>query len=411
MKEIRFIHTADLHLDSPFLGLSHLPKEIFTRIQESTFTAFEKVINAAIERKVDFVVIVGDLFDGEDRSIKAQARLRRQLDRLGEAEITAFISHGNHDHLGGNWLKFEMPDHVHIFNENVEMIPFVAKNGSKVHLYGFSYPERHVTERKILEYQNIPGADFQIGMLHGHCEGGSASHQPYAPFSITELLDKKLDYWALGHIHKTQLLHVDPHIVYPGNIQGRHRKEQGSKGCYEVNLTANGSTEIEFIESTDVYWKSLQIDAVDNISLTNLFNSCSNMMDLLAAGNGQGVLLEITINNPESISNDLKQKIENGEFLEMLQDGVQTSEEFVWPYKITMSAESEKIKDDLHGAAFLHVLEQTKNEFHESTAFEATIQELYSHVYGSRYLDQIDEDEKQELIDAAGVIALNQLGR
>ena len=82
MKEIRFIHTADLHLDSPFLGLSHLPKEIFTRIQESTFTAFEKVINAAIERKVDFVVIVGDLFDGEDRSIKAQARLRRQLDRL-----------------------------------------------------------------------------------------------------------------------------------------------------------------------------------------------------------------------------------------------------------------------------------------------------------------------------------------
>ena len=107
------------------------------------------------------------------------------------------------------------------------------------------------------------------------------------------------------------------------------------------------------------------------ISLTNLFNSCSKMMDLLAAGNGQGVLLEITINNPENISNELKLKIENGEFLEMLQDGVQTSEEFVWPYKITMTAESESIKDDLHGAAFLHVLEQTKNEFHESTAFEA----------------------------------------
>src|SRR5690606_37434103 len=99
VNEIRFIHTADLHLDSPFLGLNHLPKELYNIIQDSTFKAFEKVISAAIERKVDFVLIVGDLYDGEDRSIKAQARLRRQFEILEEANIPVYIIHGNHDHL------------------------------------------------------------------------------------------------------------------------------------------------------------------------------------------------------------------------------------------------------------------------------------------------------------------------
>lgn len=236
MEEIRFIHTADLHLDSPFLGLSHIPKKVFSRIQESTFIAFERVIDAALERAVDFIVVVGDLFDGEDRSIKAQARLRRQLERLNEAEITAFISYGNHDHLAGNWLTLDMPNNVHIFNDEVETVLFTAENGVKVHLYGFSYPERHVFERKVKTYQKKDGADLHIGLLHGQCDGASTLHQPYAPFSIRELLQKEMNYWALGHIHQTQILHTDPYIVYPGNIQGRHRKEAGKKAVMRSSL-------------------------------------------------------------------------------------------------------------------------------------------------------------------------------
>ena len=114
MEQIRFIHTADLHLDSPFLGLNKLPDKLFGRLQESTFSALERIVDTAIEKSVDFVLFVGDLFDGEDRSIKAQARLRKQLKRLEEEDISAFITYGNHDHMAGDWVKLDMPDNVYI---------------------------------------------------------------------------------------------------------------------------------------------------------------------------------------------------------------------------------------------------------------------------------------------------------
>ena len=109
MKDISFIHCADLHLDSPFKGLSILPEGLFRRLKESTFLSFQRIVKEAMEREVDFVLISGDLYDGEDRSIKAQARMKKQMELLGEKGIQVFIIHGNHDHLNGNWLKIELP--------------------------------------------------------------------------------------------------------------------------------------------------------------------------------------------------------------------------------------------------------------------------------------------------------------
>src|SRR5690554_693454 len=122
MNDITFIHTADLHLDSPFLSHRELPASLFERIQDSTFKALERLVDAAIDLEVDFVLMVGDLYDGEDRSIKAQSRLRKQLVRLQKANIRVFITHGNHDHLAGKWLTFDMPDNVYVFPSNVEMV-------------------------------------------------------------------------------------------------------------------------------------------------------------------------------------------------------------------------------------------------------------------------------------------------
>ena len=218
MKKIRFIHTADLHLDSPFINLKYLPKELFEKIQESTFKAFEKVIDAAIEKDVDFVLIVGDLYDGEDRSIKAQARLKGQMERLQRANIYAFIIHGNHDHLSGNWITLDLPENVYIFKDQVEMVPFFTKENCEVHLYGFSYPNRHVADRKVKDYQKIGDADFHIGLLHGFYEGSSSSTTKYAPFTKEELLQKKMDYWALGHIHKRQILHENDPLLFTREI-------------------------------------------------------------------------------------------------------------------------------------------------------------------------------------------------
>lgn len=409
LKEIRFIHTADLHLDSPFLGLSHLPKDIFNRIQESTFIAFEKIIDAALERNVDFIVIVGDLFDGEDRSIKAQARLRRQLERLKAAEIAVFISHGNHDHLAGNWVKLEMPNHVYTFKDEVETISYTTKNGCLVHLYGFSYPERHVSDRRIENYHKVIGGDFHIGLLHGHCEGGSSLHQPYAPFSIPQLLQKAMDYWALGHIHQTQILHTDPYIIYPGNIQGRNRKEEGIKGCYEVRISLDGTTSLDFIETADIRWELCNIKVQNNISLSDLYTLCLQEMESKLKKNGQSVLLDIVVENPDDLQQEVRQKIGNGEFIEMLQEDARLENEFIWPFRIRLQSQR-TASTKMYNESFLKTLDETGHLLQQPKAFEGALSSLFSHMYGSRYIHTIEEAEKDELLEAAKNLVIDRLG-
>lgn len=133
MEPIKFIHAADLHLDSPMVGLKDLPDFIFERLKESTFRSFIKLIDVAISEKVDFVILAGDLYDASDRSIKAQNILREQMLRLHKARIRAFIVHGNHDHLGGEWIKLTMPENVFIFGE----IPEVTRFKKTIQLFIF----------------------------------------------------------------------------------------------------------------------------------------------------------------------------------------------------------------------------------------------------------------------------------
>nr|WP_225220794.1 DNA repair exonuclease [Bacillus norwichensis] len=408
MEQIRFIHTADLHLDSPFLGLNKLPDKLFGRLQESTFSALERIVDTAIEKSVDFVLFVGDLFDGEDRSIKAQARLRKQLKRLEEEDISAFITYGNHDHMAGDWVKLDMPDNVYVFNENPEPFLFTAKNGISVHVYGFSYPERHVLTRKIDGYEKVPGADLHIAMLHGSEDGRSGFHQPYAPFTVRELQEKAMDYWALGHIHKSRILHSDPYIIYPGNTQGRHRKEEGKKGCYFVAMTKDGQTELEFIETADIRWETVHIDLKENMGMTQLYTSCSSAMESLES-KGQSILCQLIINKPYYLSKKLLKTIENGEFIEVLQDEVFLDDDFIWPYQVKLEEdlidEQSLISDD----AFLNVLEETAEELLQPDAFEQAVSDLFSHTYGSRYLDNIDGAEREQILQSAKKLVLRYL--
>ncbi|RST75572.1 DNA repair exonuclease [Siminovitchia acidinfaciens] len=408
LEGIRFIHTADLHLDSPFLGLGHLPEKLFKRLQESTFSAFERVVDAAIEKNVDFILVAGDLFDGEDRSIKAQARLRRQLQRLKEKDIIAFITHGNHDHMAGDWIKLDMPENVYVFGEQPDAYHFTAKNGVTVHVYGFSYPERHVFARKIEEFEKKPGADLNIAMLHGSEEGQAGAHQPYAPFTVHELLQKEMDYWALGHIHKKRILHSDPYIIYPGNTQGRHRKEEGEKGCYFVSMTKEVRAELEFIETADIRWESVQIHLEDDIELTELYTSCVSAMESLGNKN-QSVLCRIRLANSHRLSSKVLKIIENGEFIEMLQDEAFLEGEFVWPYRVELDQASNDGHRLISDGAFLNMLDSAVQDMQDKSLFDEAISGLYTHTYASRYLDSLDEREREQLLLSAKKLVLSRL--
>jgi exonuclease SbcD len=395
VKQIRFIHTADLHLDSPFIGLEQrLPPELFSRIRESTFRSFHKIIDEAINREVDFVLISGDLFDGEDRSIKAQARLQTEMNRLKQHGISVYLLHGNHDHLNGQWVSLEMPSNVHIFSSQVETIRHQTKEGTIVHLYGFSYDKRHVWERKINEYQKQEGADFHIGLIHGYEESGKSGHQPYAPFSVNDLLEKQFDYWALGHIHQSKILHKEPYILYPGNIQGRHRKEIGAKGCYYVELDQT-RTNLEFIETADILWKKEVMKLSEEESFHSFFQRLKRLIEDSRQTN-QGVMLEIQL---ENVSNrEIRDKITSGEILEALQDGEEINGSFVWVHQFVIDTQHQQKINGNH--PFYREFEKqlaslTKEDWEEA------LSSLYFHYKTSRFLTDLTEEEKAEMLEEA----------
>src|SRR5690606_39288650 len=119
MGNIRFIHTADLHLGSPFSGMKGLKKDQWQWVKDSTYAAFDRLIDYAIKEMPDFVLIAGDIYDGEDRSIRAQHRFQQGMERLADAGVPVVLGYGNHDHLSGQWVRFELPGNVHVFGPEV----------------------------------------------------------------------------------------------------------------------------------------------------------------------------------------------------------------------------------------------------------------------------------------------------
>ncbi|AGK52542.1 metallophosphoesterase family protein [Bacillus sp. 1NLA3E] len=404
MKKVTFIHAADLHLDSPMVGLKHLPQSIFTRLQESTFTAFSKIIDAAILHQVDFVILGGDLFDGEDRSIRAQTRFRKQIERLYAQQIPVFIVHGNHDHLEGKWANIQMPQNAYIFPADVAIKTFMTKDKTTVSLYGFSYPRRHVLERRIDDYIKEEGADFHIGILHGHFEGNS-DHGRYAPFTLSDLLEKQFDYWALGHIHKRTHLSEDPPVIYPGNIQGRHSKETGEKGCYLVTLT-EANTSLEFISSSDVLWEDIEGDATSANSVDDLYRLSRNIISEMRK-EGQGILVTIRLKNV-SLMETQQELLSSEELLETLQDDEKDEESmFVWPVDLFIEEANQWNREQMIGEAdFYSELFQSTDHYENS---KNCLSPLYQHSSARKYVTLLSDHEQEQLIKDAESILVQLL--
>lgn len=399
MKKITFIHAADLHLDSPMIGLKHLPDNIFQRLRESTFRALKKIIDTALKKEVDFVIFAGDLYDDENRSLRAQVRFRKEMDRLAERNIPVFIVHGNHDHLGGTWPHLQMPENVHIFAEDVEVKIF-QKNATTVHLYGFSYTKRHVLERKIGQYEKAEGADFHIGILHGNMEG-SSEHGNYAPFHLKELLEKQFDYWALGHIHKQSVLSESPPVVYPGSIQGLNKKEKGIKGCYLVSMTDH-SPSLQFIETADVIWQTAEVDGSSIQNFHEIFEVCRKAVEDQRR-EGFGILLYLSLKN--MVINQLSSVAE--EILDTLQAEEKQEESFVWPVSLSLEEQMNwkrshlTLEADFYGELFLAI--------DEYNGLEASLSSLYQHPAARKYVGALTDQEKQILLKAAEDLLIRQL--
>ncbi|EIF2332627.1 exonuclease SbcCD subunit D [Listeria monocytogenes] len=401
MKEIQFLHMADLHLDSPFIGLSTLPQPLFSAMQESTFQSLERITTVAIKEAVDFVLIAGDIYDSEDQSVRAQARFAKEMKRLEAANIPVFMIHGNHDFIEKHKEKLALPSNVHVFSEQVEVMSHKTATGVSVNIYGFSYNERHIRSSRVGEYKIQDDADFHIALLHGSEVSSSEEHDVYAPFRVQEISRKGFDYWALGHIHKRQLLAESPSIYYPGNIQGRNRKESGKKGASIITLS-EASTTIDFIGTSPIIWEEAVITLPENSEINAFYRETTKLLESYQ-GRSHSYFLHIIVKMEN------KQKIDTNDWLQMLQEEVEiTDNTFVWIHKLTTEITNQSnsqtwYESHLAGEEIKHSFETLQNE----SAFYQAVEALYLESGVSRYLDDLSEIDRERLLHDA----LMELGR
>ena len=292
----RFVHAADLHLDSPFSGLADLAPHVASVLQQATFDAYNAIIDVCVERDAQALLVAGDVFDGADRSLKAQLRFVDGLRRLDDAGIRAFICHGNHDPLDGWEATIPFPANVHRFGATAEGVPLDPADATSPMVCGVSYPTREVRQSLLPLFPPPEPGRIMVGLMHANV-GGDTGHESYAPCSVTDLEATGYDYWALGHVHTGAVLRPDsPAIVYPGNPQGRHANERGARGVYLAEVRDDGPASLEFIPVDVVRWERVVVsieDIEDDGALVSAFEKA--VLGALESAGGRDLVYRLQL--------------------------------------------------------------------------------------------------------------------
>lgn len=252
-----FIHAADIHLDSALRGLARHENAPVDTVRGATREALRGLVGLAREQAVDFVLISGDLYDGDWPDYNTGLFFAAQMAQLDAANIPVMLIAGNHDAHSQITRRLRLPANVHLFGADAPETHELKD--LRVAIHGQSFATRAVTENLALKYPApVPGV-FNIGLLHTALDG-RAGHDPYAPCTLEDLTALGYDYWALGHVHTREILHESPPIVFPGNTQGRHIRETGPKGCYLVRAGGHKPCSLEFHPLDVVRWAELTVD-------------------------------------------------------------------------------------------------------------------------------------------------------
>lgn len=275
---VRFVHAADLHLDAPFKGIDATDPRVREALVASTYDALDSLVAACIGHAADFLVIAGDVYNDSERSLRAEFAFRDACVKLAEAGVRVYIARGNHDPASGRSAGLTLPDNVHVFSEHeVERVAFERDGEVVCALYGRSF--RTAAERTNLaaDFARDAGDPLAIGVLHANV-GGRTDHEPYAPCSLEDLRSARMDYWALGHIHKPEVLSEQPAIAYSGCTQGLSPNESGLRGCRVVTLDASGVAS-EAVPTSSVVWTRESVDAAGLESVEDVLRALAEAVD------------------------------------------------------------------------------------------------------------------------------------
>lgn len=304
MTSFSFIHAADIHLDSPLSGLEQYEGAPVEKIRNATREAFKNLVDTAIERKTDFVIIAGDLYDGDWKDFNTGLFFVSQMVRLQKANIPVYLIRGNHDAKSMITRELKLPDNVYEFSTRNAETFVLSDFGVAIHGQGFA--KRSVTENLVKNYPPCKENYFNIGILHTSATGREG-HENYAPCSVEDMKEKGYDYWALGHIHRRELLHErNPVILFPGNIQGRHIRETGNKGCTYVEVKDGTIDSLEHIPLDVLRWEICEIDAQNVNQLDDLLHVAREQLtELYDEAEGRPLAVRIILSGATELHQQL----------------------------------------------------------------------------------------------------------
>lgn len=334
MTSFQFMHAADLHLGSPFQGLALEDAALAELFIEASRRAFSVLVDQAVERKVDFFIVAGDVYDGDWKDNKIGLFFNREVARLERAGIPVFLLKGNHDAESVITKTITLP-------KNVSEFP-VNKPGSfrldhlKVALHGQGFAERSAVENLALAYPKPETGWFNIGVLHTSLTGREP-HAPYAPCSIEDLRSRGYDYWALGHVHDFEIVAEDPLVVFPGNLQGRSIREQGPKGAVLVTVEDGRITHERIITDSARFAELVvMVEPDDNIPaiLRRIENALEDVVERME---GRPLALRIRLTGRSRFRNELTARAED--FRDEVQAACHRSHQDIWLEKLEVRLE------------------------------------------------------------------------
>lgn len=299
----KFIHAADIHLDSPLRGLSSYESTPTESIHNACRRSFQNLINVAIEEKVAFILLAGDLYDGNWKDYSTGIFLSQQIGRLKRHDISVFAVSGNHDAANQITKALETPSNMKILS--TKKVDRIQLPDLGVVIHGRSFETQHVDENLAAGFNNAESGAFNIGLLHTSLDGREG-HAVYAPCSMDDLLSKGYQYWALGHIHKQEFVSENPWIVFPGCIQGRHIRETGAKGCVLVNVVDGDVSKIERIALDVLRWSHCYVELTDVYSMREVLHRTGQAIEKeLIAAEGRPLAMRIQFQGATKISDEL----------------------------------------------------------------------------------------------------------
>jgi exonuclease SbcD len=345
---MKFIHAADLHIDSPLRGLDAHRGAPVDRLRLATREAMANLVDLALSEAVDFLIIAGDLFDGKWLDARTGVWTRRQFQRLHDAGISVYMLRGNHDAASKVQQAITWPDSVHEFSVDGPQTFLIEELGVALHGQGFATPS--VTDDLAANYPSARPGLLNIGVLHTSLTG-DPDHDNYAATSVDTLVSKGYEYWALGHIHDRRQIHTSPHIAYSGNTQGRHARELGAKGCLLVSVVDGHIHDVEFRPTDTLRWHVADVElAFDDGSDELLEKVEQRLIACHAASEGRFSAIRVVVRGASEAHRSLDSQGKREELIDEIRQMAYRLHDEIWIEKVQLATKPPLDMEQLRGS-------------------------------------------------------------